>query len=99
MMKKRLAVLTFFWVFLWISSAFAAQNAVVDADNLPLLDGPQKGANVIRRLKKGMHLQVSNYPTEGYYKARTPEKQIGWVGADSLDLKKTAPEQTDSSAE
>lgn len=72
----------------------AAQVAVVDVDGTSFLDGPQKGATIVLKLKKGTRLDVSNYPTEGYYKARTMDHKLGWVKADTLDLQQTkqAPE-------
>ena len=75
-------------ILMMAASALAAQMGTVDADDIPLLQGPRKDASVIRKLKKGTHLDVSNYPTQGYYKVRTPEKEIGWVEADVIDLAK-----------
>ena len=76
------------------ASALAAQRGIVDADNVELLQGPRKDAPSLGKLKKGTPLDVSNYPTQGYYKVRTPAKEIGWVQADLIEIKRV-PAATD----
>jgi uncharacterized protein YgiM (DUF1202 family) len=83
-----LGVLGLAFVALPASFALGAQRAVVDADNVSLQQGPMKNSPSLRMLKKGTPLDVSNFPTEGFYKVRTADKEIGWVQADALDLKK-----------
>lgn len=66
--------------------AFAARFATVDDDEVIVHKGPGKKFDEVSRLKRGARIHASNYPTEGYYKVRTPAGKIGWVKADSLVL-------------
>jgi hypothetical protein len=96
---KKLSARVLVFLFVFSGNAFSAQVAIVDTDNTPLLDGPQKKANVIQKLKKDVRLDISNYPTEGFYKARTRDHVIGWVSADSLDLQKSPNSDSGSSSD
>ena len=66
--------------------AWAAQPARVEIDGAKLSEGPGKSTRTLEKLHKGQALAVSNYPTQGYYKARTAEGNVGWVPVDSLQL-------------
>src|SRR4051812_17938488 len=63
--------------------AFAAKLATVDQET-PLRKGPSEKSVSVRKLRKGIRLTISNYPTEGFYKVRTVRNEIGWVKADTL---------------
>lgn len=67
-------------------SAWAARRAVVDAAEVEVRKGPTDESEILAKLSKGSQLAVSNYPTEGFYKVRTPKGEIGWVKADTLVL-------------
>ena len=68
------------------TGAWAAQPARVDVDGVTLTEGPMKTSRTLAKLHKGQALAVSNYPTQGFYKARTSEGTVGWVSGDSLEL-------------
>jgi hypothetical protein len=68
------------------SLALAALPARVDEDGTPFYSVPSAEGQVLKTLQKGTALAVSNYPTEGFYKARTVEGDVGWVSADVLIL-------------
>lgn len=66
--------------------AFAARFATVDDDEATIQKGPGRKFGSEGTVKRGTRIHASNYPTEGYYKIRTPSGVIGWVKADSLSL-------------
>jgi hypothetical protein len=65
-------------------SAFAAKVGTVSGDSVPLYDDPDKGSNSSVSLLNGDVVTISNYPTKGFYKARTENGQIGWIDSSSL---------------
>lgn len=81
-MKNAFALLALIFI---TSSAYAARSAVVDVET-DLLTVPKNTASSVTRLKKGTKVAASNYPTEGYYKVRTPEGTLGWVKGNTLIL-------------
>ena len=83
---KRIFI-TFIFLFVpigFLQSAHAAYPARVDVDETPLYQFPKEDAEVLKTLRQGEALAISNYPTQGYYKARTIDGDVGWVKADVL---------------
>jgi hypothetical protein len=74
------------WLAVGPTRSWAARGAVVDVEGLEMRRGPGQKYGLIQRLSRGMHLVVSNYPTEGFYKVRTLKGEVGFVQADSLIL-------------
>lgn len=71
-------------VLLTASWVWAAKPAVVDVDELELMDGPGPRHQVIDKLKKGSSVMSSNLPIDGYFKIRTSGGRVGFVPGDSL---------------
>ena len=65
-------------------SAFAAKVGTVSGDSVPLYDDPDKGSNTSVSLLNGDIVTISNYPTKGFYKARTESGQVGWIDSSAL---------------
>ncbi len=77
------------------ASAIAAQWARVTVDSIEVYDGPTKSHRVQRKIKRGVVLQASNYPTEGFYKVRLQDGTLGWVSGSALLLKGPALENAE----
>ena len=77
----------FLLVGLFLHNAQAAQWARVTVDSVVVYDGPTKKHRVQRSAKRGMVMQASNYPTEGYYKVRLQDGTVGWIIGSALLLK------------
>ena len=75
---------------IWSASAKAAKNAYVvgngnGAQSAPvLLSAPNSSAQALATLRVGDPLVISNYPTHGYYKARTVSGQVGWIAVTAV---------------
>jgi hypothetical protein len=67
----------------------AAKNATVLGNGVVLLAGPDKSSEVLGHLANGESIEISNYPTQGFYKVRTGNGQVGWI--DSAGVNKEAP--------
>jgi hypothetical protein len=65
-------------------SAFAAKVGTVSGDSVTLFGNPDKDSSNIGTLHNGDVVTISNYPTKGYYKARTADGQVGWIDKSSL---------------
>jgi uncharacterized protein YgiM (DUF1202 family) len=76
------------------AEAQAARLATVDRVT-KLYKGPKETSQVLRELPKGTRLTASTYPTEGFYKVRTVQKELGWVKADILVLDRAATTGSD----
>ena len=68
------------------AGALAAQMADVSVTVSPLRDGPGGGFDTLKKLPKGSRLQVSNYPKQGFYKARAFDGVVGWVDAHQVTI-------------
>jgi hypothetical protein len=78
--------------------AHAARNATVDGKNIQLYASPDKSSQVLGTLDDGEALQVSNYPTQGFYKVRTASGDIGWVLAAAINTDDESLPAPESSA-
>lgn len=67
-------------------TALAARPARVDIENAEIYEGPGRSFKLLEKLPKGTALAVSNVPSEGFFKVRTPSGIVGWISADSLLL-------------
>ncbi len=66
------------------STSFAAQLGKVIVESANVLEFPKSGANMISSVKKNSVLQVSNLATEGFYKARLPSGDLGWISGNDI---------------
>jgi hypothetical protein len=66
------------------SSSFAAQLGKVIVESANVLEFPKSGSKMISSVKKNSVLQVSNLPTEGFYKVRLPSGDLGWVSGNDV---------------
>lgn len=75
-------------VLAWASSfsvpASAAQLGSVQGSGAELKSQPSRVSETIETLKKGEILQLSNFPTQGFYKVRSSSGNVGWVEVGSL---------------
>jgi hypothetical protein len=55
---------------------------IVESANV--LEFPKSGSKMISSVKKNSVLQVSNLATEGFYKARLPSGDLGWVSGNDI---------------
>ncbi|MBN22561.1 MAG: hypothetical protein CL678_14860 [Bdellovibrionaceae bacterium] len=86
-MNKKWA-LFFVGVFLFfgMNHAFSAQSAKVSIEGANVYKSPSEGGEVIESLDQGQKVPVSNYPTRGFYKVRTPSGQIGWIKGEEIKI-------------
>jgi hypothetical protein len=76
---------SFFWILAILGPcADAAQLGKVVTDQAPIYEFPQKDAREIGKLRKGLSYPVSNLPTEGYFKMKTPSGDYGWVSGNDI---------------
>jgi len=68
------------------ASALAARPARVDSDELPIFQELKPDSPIIRTLIKGTRVTVSNLPTQGFYRVRTNEGEVGWVSEQGLQV-------------
>ncbi len=66
--------------------AWAARGAVVEDVDTKVYETPSKTSRVIETLAAKTEIAVSNLPTSGFHKVRTPSGEIGWIQASSLVL-------------
>jgi hypothetical protein len=66
------------------SIARAAQIARIDVDEAVLLESPRAESQALVKLRKGEYIVVSNYPYEGYYKARSQSGEVGFVSTQNV---------------
>lgn len=78
-MKRLLGILLFF-----TNTAFAAQVGQVIVDAAPVYEYPQFASKLISKLKKGDSVPVSNLPTEGFYKVRLKNGDLGWISGNDV---------------
>ena len=64
--------------------ALAAQNAKVIVPSAKIYLYPQAASKVVLILKEGESIQISNLPTEGFYKMRLPTGELGWVSGNDI---------------
>jgi hypothetical protein len=83
-MKKFL--LGFLLVFFLVPLVEAAQPARVDRDEVDVYASPDSMSRVIETLYRGVGLAVSNLPTQGFYRVRTPSQKLGWIRASDLSF-------------
>ncbi|MEK6579225.1 MAG: SH3 domain-containing protein, partial [Bdellovibrionota bacterium] len=50
----------------------------------PLYEGPGPKFKKIFDVPKGVSVEASNVPVEGYYKVRLPNGRVGWLSSDTL---------------
>jgi hypothetical protein len=67
------------------SQALAAKNGVIQGSNVALRSAPDRSSDSVASLKSGDPVEVSNYPTKGFYKVRTSTGQVGWVESGSIE--------------
>ena len=91
--KSLLAVLFLGVSFMNANFAIAAKPAKIIKDAINVFEKPKSDSSVISSIPKDVTIQVSNNPTNGYYKARTPEGKIGWIA--ESDLETSAPVKTE----
>jgi hypothetical protein len=65
-------------------SVQASQSAKVLVDSASVLDKPQIEGTVVGTVPKDTSIQVSNVPTNGYYKSRIPSGVVGWVSGNDI---------------
>ncbi len=70
----------------------AARPARVITDGADIYSEPSSEATVIESVPFDSGLAVSNQPTEGYYKVRTPSGKVGWISGTVLRMEGEAPE-------
>jgi hypothetical protein len=68
------------------SAAWAARPARVDVDELPVFQELKPDSPIIRTLIRGTRVIVSNNPTQGFYRIRTNEGEVGWISGQGLQL-------------
>ena len=68
------------------SLTWGARPAEVDKDKVRVHENPHKMSRVLETLSRSTVIAVSNVPTEGFHKVRTPSGKIGWVIAEELAL-------------
>ncbi len=66
------------------SFSFAAQLGKVIVDEASVYRYPRQGTEVISSLSRDQSLAVSNLPTEGFYKVRLPNGELGWVSGNDI---------------
>ncbi len=83
--------LFFLSVLLFAQSALAARSGQIIVDEANVYEYPQYSSKTISKLKKGEGLTVSNLPTEGFYKVRLRNGDLGWVSGNDLLVANNAP--------
>ena len=78
------AVVAILVFFASAKQAHAAQAAQVIVPQANVYQYPQASSNVISRLNRGDSVTVSNLPTEGFYKVRLPNGDVGWVSGNDV---------------
>ncbi|MBU6154385.1 MAG: hypothetical protein KGP28_08810 [Bdellovibrionales bacterium] len=66
------------------STSFGAQLGKIIVDSANVLEFPKAESKTVSTLKKNSVLQVSNLPTEGFYKVRLPSGDLGWVSGNDM---------------
>jgi|GEM_PF-3108863 len=67
-----------------VSSAHAAQLGTVIVDEAAVRVYPQAKSESIGTVHRDQKLAVSNLPTEGFYKVRLPDGEIGWISGNDV---------------
>lgn len=95
-MIKSLAISIIAMIF--ATDVYAAQLATVDIEAVEVRDGPGSKFSTVETISKNRKIAVSNLPTEGFFKVRTPSGKIGWIPSDSVTLGKISedPEITEA---
>jgi hypothetical protein len=89
--RKPRSLFMAFWVvivLLFSQGLFAAQSGRVENDT-EVYDLPSTKGKSLERVKKDAALEVSNLPTQNFYKVRTPRGTIGWVNSEDLRVEFT----------
>ena len=71
-------------VLFFFQSAHAAQVGQVIVDDASVYEYPQFASKTISKLQKGQGVQVSNLPTEGFYKVRLKNGDLGWISGNDV---------------
>jgi len=96
---KRIALhLALFTFALFKSAAWAAQTAQVIVPQANVYQYPQASSRVMTKLSQGDSVAVSNLPTEGFYKARLSNGDIGWISGNDILSSSGTPPQDGASA-
>jgi hypothetical protein len=77
------------------SVASAAQNAQIIGPGGALKKYPRPSAETLESLPEGTALEVSNVPSQGFYRVRTSEGNLGWVAAQSILVGQEIPPPED----
>ena len=72
------------FTFFWVDTALAARKARVVADQAAVVQYPKPNANILTRIDKGIEVNVSDRPTQGFYKVRAPDGRIGWISGNDI---------------
>jgi len=68
----------------FISGAVAAQSGKVISSDASVYLYPQSSSRVIGKLPKDSMQNVSNLPTEGFYKVKLPSGEMGWISGNDI---------------
>jgi hypothetical protein len=77
-------ILSILFLGLFSGSAMAAQVGTVIVDQASVYEYPQTGSNPISSLSIDDTVAVSNIPTEGFYKVRLPNGELGWISGNDI---------------
>lgn len=64
--------------------AFAAQSGNIIVNEARVFQYPRSDSAILQKLPRDTTLTVSNQPTEGFFKVRTPNGQLGWVSGQDI---------------
>lgn len=64
--------------------AQAAQTGKVIVSSAKIYVYPQSTSSVLANLKQGEAVTISNVPTEGFFKIRAPNGEIGWISGNDI---------------
>lgn len=70
----------------FVSQVEAAQLAEIVSDVVEVYDAPSARAAPIETIDRGARVSASSYPTEGFFKIRTPTGKVGWVAESAIRL-------------
>ena len=89
---KRVTVRAGLWIGLFaVSAAHAAQVGTVIVDEARVRVYPQAKSESIGTVHRDQKLAVSNLPTEGFYKVRLPDGEIGWISGNDVFVGANGP--------
>jgi hypothetical protein len=74
----------------------AARPARILTQTAEVFEEPAGDSTVLENLPFDTGVAVSNEPTEGFYKVRTPSGKVGWISGTVLQLEGEAPETSAS---